>query len=283
MSRPRTDCEGFHRRDVLRLGAAGLLGFSLADALRAAGRSGRISGRQEACYRRDPDLARGRAGDDRYVGHEARRSRGDPRRVSPDCYSGAGHRYLGAHAGAREGHEPLRTDPIARPHDQRPRPGHDVYGHRKPAGAGARISFGGFARRESAAAAPGRAPVCDIRGAQGRRRPGPGYLGPAFGPFEIEGDPVRGTLQSHGVSLPEGFSLRDLESREVLRDRFDRGLQALEKSEQSAGLDGFHRQAVEILHSDRVRAALDLSREPNSLRDEYGQHSLGQGRWPRGG
>src|SRR5215217_868559 len=35
MSRPRTDCEGFHRRDVLRAGVAGLLGMSLPDALRA--------------------------------------------------------------------------------------------------------------------------------------------------------------------------------------------------------------------------------------------------------
>ena len=83
---------------------------------------------------------------------------------------------------------------------------------------------------------------------------GPGYLGPAFGPFEVEGDPVRGTLQSHGVSLPDGFTLNDLESREALRDRFDRGLRALERSEVSAGLDRFHRQAVEILHSDRVRS-----------------------------
>ena len=35
MSRRRTDCEGFHRRDVLRVGVAGLLGMSLPDALRA--------------------------------------------------------------------------------------------------------------------------------------------------------------------------------------------------------------------------------------------------------
>src|SRR3954447_19438010 len=35
MSRTWTDCEGFHRRDVLRVGVAGLLGLSLPDALRA--------------------------------------------------------------------------------------------------------------------------------------------------------------------------------------------------------------------------------------------------------
>src|SRR5580704_5958198 len=35
MSRTRTDCQGFHRRDVLRIGVAGLLGMSLPEALRA--------------------------------------------------------------------------------------------------------------------------------------------------------------------------------------------------------------------------------------------------------
>ena len=44
-----------------------------------------------------------------------------------------------------------------------------------------------------------------------------------------------------------------------------------------AGLDRFHRQAAEILLSDRVRAALDLSREPDALRDDYGRTTLGQG------
>jgi uncharacterized protein (DUF1501 family) len=44
-----------------------------------------------------------------------------------------------------------------------------------------------------------------------------------------------------------------------------------------AGLDRFHRQAAEILPPDRVRAALDLSREPDALRDDYGRTTLGQG------
>ena len=44
-----------------------------------------------------------------------------------------------------------------------------------------------------------------------------------------------------------------------------------------AGLDRFHRQALEILRSDRVRSALDLAREPDRLRDDYGRSPLGQG------
>jgi hypothetical protein len=106
---------------------------------------------------------------------------------------------------------------------------------------------------------------------------GGGYLGPAFGAFEVEGEPVWGTFQAHGVSLPEGFSIGDLESREALRRRFDRGLRALESTDALAGLDRFHRQALEVLYSDRVRAALELAREPESIRDDYGRTALGQG------
>ena len=106
---------------------------------------------------------------------------------------------------------------------------------------------------------------------------GAGYLGPAYGPFEVEGEPVRGTFQAQGVSLPSGFSLGDLDSREALRRRFDRGLRALESTDALAGLNRFHRQALEILHSDRVRLALDLEREPEVLRDDYGRSRLGQG------
>ena len=42
MPRPRTDCEGFHRRDVLRIGVAGVLGLSLPEALRAEALGGEV-------------------------------------------------------------------------------------------------------------------------------------------------------------------------------------------------------------------------------------------------
>ena len=106
---------------------------------------------------------------------------------------------------------------------------------------------------------------------------GPGYLGPAYGPFEVEGDPARGDPPVPRGVAPGGVHARDLESREALRDRFDRGLRALDSAEVMAGLDRFHRQAAEILLSDRVRAALDLSREPAAWRDDYGRTPLGQG------
>src|SRR5690349_1826153 len=44
MSRPRSDCEGFHRRDVLRACVAGLLRLSLPDALRAEALDAPVAG-----------------------------------------------------------------------------------------------------------------------------------------------------------------------------------------------------------------------------------------------
>src|SRR4051812_3413640 len=44
MSRQRTNCEGHHRRDVLRAGVIGLLGLSLPDALRVQARGGPATG-----------------------------------------------------------------------------------------------------------------------------------------------------------------------------------------------------------------------------------------------
>jgi hypothetical protein len=105
----------------------------------------------------------------------------------------------------------------------------------------------------------------------------PGYLGSAYGACDVEGEPARGSFQVRGISLPSGFTPRDLARRETLRRRFDRGLRALEASETLAGLDAFHRQALEILYSDRMSAALDLEREPEVVRDDYGRSSLGQG------
>src|SRR5436189_4339761 len=40
----RTDCEGFHRRDFLKLGSAGLLGLGLADLLRLEARAAKADG-----------------------------------------------------------------------------------------------------------------------------------------------------------------------------------------------------------------------------------------------
>jgi hypothetical protein len=109
-----------------------------------------------------------------------------------------------------------------------------------------------------------------------------GYLGTAYNPFIVEGLPTqrgsRGSLRVRGIQLPNGFTLDMLDNRDGLRDAFDRTFRELDKQADAAdGFDTFHRQALDILRSDRTKQAFDIGDEPESLREKYGYTGFGQG------
>lgn len=113
---------------------------------------------------------------------------------------------------------------------------------------------------------------------------GAGYLGTGYNPFGVEGNPNpgkdggKGTLRVRGISLPTGFSLEDLDKRDKLLQRFDKGMKTLDESGDLVdGLDSFHKQALEILRSDKTKNAFDLNVEKQALRDDYGATPFGQG------
>ena len=176
---------------------AGRRGWALGNepARRAAGRGPEPAGPrgEEPGDRGDPDLALGGPGDDRHVGPEARRPRGDPRRVPPDRDVGAGGLHLRAHAGAGEGHGPLPAGPFARPLDQRAWSGHDLHGHGEPAAAVARVPRGWGAGRAAAFAARRHPALRHFRCTQGRR-PGhrSGLPRPGVRPVRRRGRPAQG-------------------------------------------------------------------------------------------
>jgi hypothetical protein len=101
---------------------------------------------------------------------------------------------------------------------------------------------------------------------------GPGYLGSAFGPFEVEGS----TAKIEGLGLPAGFTPKQLADRKKLRDQFDARFKALDAADVPAGLDRFQQQAVDILRSDKTRAAFDTTKEPATVREQYGSTPFGQ-------
>ena len=82
----RTDCEGFHRRDFLKIGVGRAARPDPAAAPRGSRRrppSKATAGKAKA-KTRHPGLARRRPGHHRHVGPQARRPRGHPRRVQVD-------------------------------------------------------------------------------------------------------------------------------------------------------------------------------------------------------
>ena len=278
MRRSRTDCEGFHRRDFLRIGAAGMFGLGLANLLGAeALGGGTAGGRPPAKGVIQIWLSGGPATIDMW----------DPKPDAPEEFRGDFRAIATAVEGVRIGeHMPKLAGVLDRCALVRSL-GHTITAHgpgtrymvtgNRPSAALEYPSLGALASRllPTHPGMPAHVTFASLN--EGGAGTGEGYLGPEHGPLEVEGDPGRGDLRTQGVSLPEGFSLRELEDRDALRKRFDAGLRSLDAGDALAGLDGVHRQAVEILRSDRIRAALDLGQERDSLRDDYGRTTLGQG------
>ncbi len=122
----------------------------------------------------------------------------------------------------------------------------------------------------------------DIRGGAAGQA---GYLGTAYNPFIVEGSAGDGkkgggggTLRVRGIQLPNGFTLEELENRDKLLETFEKSFKNADKNADLVdGLDAFHKQALEILRSDKTKKAFDLSLEKQETRDRYGAGGFGQG------
>jgi hypothetical protein len=67
-----------------------------------------------------------------------------------------------------------------------------------------------------------------------------------------------------------------LERRRSLLEQLDRARSGLDESAAARGVDGYRAMAFNLIGSDRIRAALDLAREPRPVRDGYGMTLFGQ-------
>ena len=105
-----------------------------------------------------------------------------------------------------------------------------------------------------------------------------GYLGSAYNPFEVEGNAGKGDLRVRGLSLPNGFTLDQLENRKKLLDTFDARFDAVAREgEVSGSLDSFQEQALAMLRAEGTKNAFDLNQEDAATRDLYGRGELGTG------
>ncbi len=94
-----------------------------------------------------------------------------------------------------------------------------------------------------------------------------GFLGSAYEPLQVEGDPTLPDFRLPELELPAGVTSERLARRESLRG-------VLERFE--AAPDDFRRKALEFLGSEAARRAFDLRLENPSLRDQYGMTKHGQ-------
>ena len=100
---------------------------------------------------------------------------------------------------------------------------------------------------------------------------GTGYLGSAYGPFSLGGDPSGRDFKVRDLNLPSGIDEKRFAERRDMRAAVDAHFSALEKSDALEGMDSFYQRAYSLLSSDKARAAFSLNDEPEKLREEYGK------------
>jgi len=111
--------------------------------------------------------------------------------------------------------------------------------------------------------------------APGGRAPGQnaGWLGKAFDPLAVDGDPNAPGFHVGGLALPEGMTADRLAARRGLLDRVD---SAAIDGEGPGSWSGYQHRAFDALASAEARGAFQIDREDPRLRDAYGRNIHGQ-------
>lgn len=99
-----------------------------------------------------------------------------------------------------------------------------------------------------------------------------GFLGSAYEPLQVEGDPSDPDFRLPELELPAGVTHARLQRRENLREALQQPL----RSVGAIDTDEFRRKALEFLGSEVARRAFDLRLEDAALRDVYGRTKHGQ-------
>jgi hypothetical protein len=114
--------------------------------------------------------------------------------------------------------------------------------------------------------------------APGGQAPGQngGFLGHAYDPLLIEGDPSQPNWQVPALTLSEGITADRLSNRQRLLASIEQQRRGLDGAAVAADLDTQQQQAFDLLASDNVRRAFDIHQEPDQTRDRYGRGIHGQ-------
>jgi len=284
----RTDCEGFHRRDFLRIGtSAGLMGLSLPELLRleaAAASKAPANKSRKANSVIMVWLSGGPATIDMWdlkpEAPEGIRGEFKPAATNVPGISISQHMpKMAKHADkitiVRSLHH---TIPSHGPATTFMTTGN------KPIPSIQYPAMGSLCSKllETPTGVPAYVSFSDLRGGTAGAS---GFLGTAHNPFIVEGNAAANAktaaaanLRVRGIQLPTGFTLDQLSNRDQLLQEFDSTFRKLDRSDDLMdGNDAFHKQALEILRSDKTKQAFDLTKEKKETREAYGLDGFGQG------
>ncbi|MBI1914983.1 MAG: DUF1501 domain-containing protein [Planctomycetes bacterium] len=108
----------------------------------------------------------------------------------------------------------------------------------------------------------------------------PAFLGAACEAFEAGDLPLTATLPMRappGLLLPGDVDLRRLQDRSALKGVLDRLNRGPDRDPAWGRMDAHYQRARQLLTGPRMLRALDISREPVTVRERFGNSPVGQG------
>lgn len=103
-----------------------------------------------------------------------------------------------------------------------------------------------------------------------------GFLGKAYDPFALMADPSKKNFQVPDLLPPESIGEARLKRRRKMREIVESSVRNFEASEDAKLMDANFEAAYRLMTSPQARAAFDLSKEPQSVRERYGMNRFGQ-------
>ena len=105
---------------------------------------------------------------------------------------------------------------------------------------------------------------------------GPAYVGDAYSPFIVTGDPNAPNFVVPNIGLTDPREGERLDRRVRLRQNIDTLTRAFDQQGELGALDQFEEQAMTLLTNPQTKDVFDLSQEDDRTRDKYGRNQWGQ-------
>src|SRR6476659_1313497 len=103
-----------------------------------------------------------------------------------------------------------------------------------------------------------------------------GFLGKAQDPFSLMGDPSQPNFKVPDLLPPIAFDAARVARRQKLRQIVDSSVKVFEASENAKRMDENFHAAFRLMSSREAREAFDLSKESPAMRERYGMNRFGQ-------
>jgi hypothetical protein len=103
-----------------------------------------------------------------------------------------------------------------------------------------------------------------------------GYLGKMYDPFVLNADPSDPNFRVPDMLPPDYLSALRVDRRRNWREMVDKTVNRFETSQDARLFDSTFHQAYTLMSSQKARAAFELAREPEAMRQKYGMNRFGQ-------